>query len=167
MMGYLIGIPLMALLAVLQTTVLGQFRLLEGAPDLILLAIIAWSLTGRSRQAMALGLIGGVLLDTLSGYPLGVSSIILVLVAYLVSLSEVRFWEAHFLIPLAAVLLGSAVFYAGNLAALAALGRSPDLGLALARVILPGTFLNLVLALPASQAAQTVEAALYPPEVGI
>ncbi|HEX9797071.1 MAG TPA: rod shape-determining protein MreD [Anaerolineales bacterium] len=166
-MGYLIGIPLLALLAVLQTTVLGRFRLLDGAPDLILLASVAWALTGRSQQAMALALIGGLLLDTLSGYPLGVSSIMLVLVAYLVSLSEVRFWEAHFLMPLAAVLLGSVVYYVGNLGVLAALGRSPDLGLALTRVILPGTFLNLVLALPASQAARAVEATLYPPEVGI
>ncbi|MGA9533012.1 MAG: rod shape-determining protein MreD [Anaerolineales bacterium] len=166
-MAILLGIPALALLAILQSTVFGTLRVLDGAPDLILLAVVGWALTGRARQAMALGLVGGVFLDLLSGTPIGTSAIGLILVAYLVSLSEGRFWEAHFLMPLAAVLGASLVYHTAGLVVLVLLGRTLDWAYALTRVVLPSTFLNLLLALPVAQAAESLEVTLYPPEVGI
>ena len=166
-MGFLLGVPLLGLLAVRQATILGQFRLRDGAPDLILLATIGWALTGQRVQAMTFGLIGGLFLDLFSGLPLGSSSIALILAAFLVSLIEGRFWEAHLLMPLAAVLGTSIVFHGINLMVMLLLGRLPDLGYALAQVVLPSIFLNVVLALPVTQIAENLEASLYPPEVGI
>lgn len=166
-MAILLGIPLLALLAVLQSTVFGTFRVLDGAPDLVLLAVVGWALTGRARQSMALGLVGGVILDLLSGTPIGANAIGLILIAYLVSLSEGRFWEAHFLMPLAAVLGASLLYHAAAVFVLVLLGRTPDWSYALTRVVLPSVFLNLLLALPVAQAAESLEATLYPPEVGI
>lgn len=166
-MAYVIGVPALAALAVLQSTVFARFRLLDGAPDLVLLAVVAWSLTGRARQSMTLGLVGGLLLDLLSGYPLGVSSLSLIVVAFLVSLSEGRFWEAHFLMPLAAMLAASLIFHLGGMGLLLLMGRTPDWQFALARVLLPSVFLNLLLVLPLAQAVENLESVLYPPEVGI
>lgn len=166
-MIYLIGIPLLALLSVLQATVFTQVRILDGAPDLVLLAVVAWAITGHSRQAMSLGFIGGVLLDLLSGLPLGVTSLPLILSAYLVSFGEGRFWEVHFLMPLGAVLAASIVYHGVGLGVLFALGRPPELGFALSRVVLPSVVLNLLLALPVAQLTQGLEQRLYPPEVGI
>lgn len=166
-MAYLIGVPSLALLAVLQATVFARYRLLDGAPDLVLLAVVAWALTGRARQSMTLAMIGGLLLDLLSGYPLGVSALSLILVAFLVSLSEGRFWEAHFLMPLAAMLAASLIYHLGDLGMLLVAGRTPDWEFALARVLLPSVFLNLLLVLPVAQAVESLESVLYPPEVGI
>lgn len=166
-MAYIIGIPVLVILAVLQATVLSSLRLLDGSPDLILLALVAWALTGRSRQAMAGALIGGLLIDLLSGLPLGATSMIMVLVIYLVSQTVGRFWEAHLLMPLTTVLWSSLLYHGLTLALLVVLGRSIDWGFALGRVILPSTFLNLVLALPAAQAASGLAQTLYPPEVHI
>ncbi|MFP3853973.1 MAG: rod shape-determining protein MreD [Anaerolineales bacterium] len=166
-MGYILGVPILGLLTVLQATIFGQFRLLDGAPDLILLATIGWALTGQRVQAMTFGLIGGLLLDLFSGLPLGASSIALVLAAFLVSLIEGRFWEAHLLMPLAAVLGTSIVFHGINLLVMLLLGRLPVLSYALTQVVLPSVFLNVVLALPVAQIAESLESSLYPPEVGI
>jgi rod shape-determining protein MreD len=166
-MGYVVGIPLLAALAILQATIFGQFRLLAGAPDLVLLAVVGWSLTGQTRQALTFALVGGLLLDLFSGIPLGASAAGLILATFLVSLSEESFWEAHLLMPLAAVLATSLIFHAFNLLVLFLLGRLPDLSFALSQVILPSLFLNVVLALPAAQLAESLEASLYPPEVGI
>ena len=91
-MTYVIGIPAIALLAVLQTSLVSHLRLLEGRPDLVLLAIVAWALTGRGREAMILGFAGGLFLDAFSAVPLGVSSAALVLVAVITSYSEGQFW---------------------------------------------------------------------------
>lgn len=166
-MAYIIGIPLLVLLAVIQATVLSSLRLLDGAPDLILLAMVAWALTGNSRQAMTGALFGGLLIDLLSGLPLGATAIIMVIVVYLVSLTAGRFWEANLLMPLTTVLWSSLLYHGLSLAALLVLGRTLDLSFALGRVILPSTFLNLILALPATQAASSLADTFYPPEVQI
>jgi rod shape-determining protein MreD len=166
-MGYLVGVPLLALLAVLQATVFGQFRLLDGAPDLILLAVVAWALTGQKVQAMVFGLAGGLMLDLFSGIPLGATSIALILSAFLVSFTEESFWEAHLLMPLTAVLVTSLIFHAVNLLVLLLMGRLPEINYALTQVILPSVFVNVILALPSAQLAESLEQSLYPPEVGI
>ncbi len=166
-MAYLIGLPVLLLLAVLQASVLSGMRLLDGAPDLVLLAVVAWALTGQTRQAMVGGLVGGLILDLLSGLPLGATGMILVVIVYLVSLTAGRFWEAHLLMPLTTVLWTSLAYHALTLVVLLLLGRSIDPAFALGRVILPSVFLNLVLALPASQAANSLAQTLYPPEVRI
>ncbi len=166
-MAYLLGTPLLFSLAVLQSAVLANLGFLDGRPDLVLLAVIGWALTGRAREAMGWGLIGGLALDILSGVPLGVSAAVFVLLAYLVSLFEGRLWEAHFLMPLGATLLASLGYHLALLGVVFALGRPITLDLALSRVVLPSTFLNLILALPVVQIVGRLREALYPAGVEI
>lgn len=166
-MAIIIGIPLLALLAVLQSSIISELSLLEGRPDLILIAVVAWGLMGRYRESMIWGLIGGLFLDMLSGLPLGVTSINLILIAFLVSFSEGRFWESHILMPLGVMLLLSPLFYFLSIVTLWMLGHDINLGIAIARVILPGTFLNLLLILPGTQLISAVNRLIHPPEVSI
>jgi rod shape-determining protein MreD len=166
-MAYLIGVPLMALLAIVQSSVFGLLRVLDGAPDLVLIAVVAWSLTGRMNESMILALVGGLFLDLLSGAPFGLSAVGLVFVAYLVSFLEGRFWEANFLIPLG-VMVAAAIVYHGNMALAAALsGRPIDLELALGRVFLPSALADVLLALPAAQLAVRARDRLFPPGVKV
>jgi rod shape-determining protein MreD len=166
-MVYLIGVPLLALLAVFQSAVLSHLNFLDGRPDLVLLAVVGWSLTGRTEEAMIWGVIGGLFLDLLSGLPFGSSAIILVLVALMVSLSEGRFWEAHLFMPLSVTLVASLIFYGLGMVTVLLIGRELDMSYALTRIVLPSTFLNLILALPASQLAAGLRDRIFPPEVEI
>jgi rod shape-determining protein MreD len=166
-MAILLSFPILALLAVLQSSIVNDLTFLDGRPDLVLLAVIAWAVIGRHTESMILGLIGGLFLDLLSGFPLGVTAINLILVTFLVSFSEGRFWESHFLMPLGVALLSSIVFYVFGLAVAWILGQSLDPIQALIRTILPGTFLNLILILPATQLARGLDRAIRPPEVEI
>lgn len=166
-MAYIIGVPVLALLAILQSSVLSEISLIDGRPDMVLLAVVAWALTGRWREAMVLGLVGGLFLDLLSGLPLGASSITLVVVAFLVSLLEGRFWEAHFLTPFGVVLVASLLYHVAGFVALTVTGFGIDMLTALRNVVLPSTFLNIVLALPASALAEGLRESLFPPEVRI
>lgn len=164
-MVYAIGVPFLAILAVLQSSVLSYLRFLDGRPDLVLLAVVAWGLTGRAREAMAWGFTGGIFLDLLSGLPIGASSLMLTLIAYLVSFLEGRFWEAHLLMPLAITLIASLIYHFFGLGAIALSGRGIDVSMAIARVIMPSTFLNLLIALPVTQLARSIAQRLDPPEV--
>ena len=166
-MAYLVGIPLLVLLAIVQSAVLSHIGLLDGRPDLVLLAVVGWSLTGRWREAMVWGFLGGLLLDLLSGVPFATSAVAFVIVASFASLLEGRFWEANLLIPLGVTLAGSFVYHGVAIGALLIAGRPIDLELAATRVILPSTFLNLVFSIPAAQLAGSLHRNLFPPEVAI
>jgi rod shape-determining protein MreD len=164
-MTYIVGFPAIALLAVLQTSLVSHLRLLEGRPDLVLLAVVAWALTGKSTEAMILGFTGGLFLDAFSAVPLGVSSAALVMVAAIVSYSEGQFWGINPIMQLAAVLVGSVLYYAAIIIALVAVGQPVDLQQALGQIVLPSLFVNLILALPTVQIAESLHGVLHPPRV--
>jgi len=164
-MAYIIGIPLLIVLAILQTTVLAEIHFFDGRPDIILLVVIGWALAGGDRQAMIWGLVGGFLLDSFSGLPPGSTAISLIIIAFLVSLYADRVWEANLLMPLGITLTASLLFHVLALVWLFAIGRSIDLQFALTRVILPSTILNLFLILPTAQLMLGLHRRLYPPEI--
>jgi len=166
-MAYALGVPLLALLAVVQSVVFSQVRLVGGQADLVLLAIVAWALTGRWREAMILGVVGGAFLDLLSAVPIGMSSLALVLIAYGVAATEGRLWGAHLLTPLGVILAASLVFSAVSLLGSLLAGAVIDIGSVSTRIVLPSLFLNLLLAVPAAQLASVLQRMLFPPEVEI
>lgn len=164
-MGYLIGIPFLAALAVVQSSLLSHLRFLDGRPDLILLAVVGWALTGRSLEALFWGFVGGLFLDLLSEIPVGVTSGVMVLVAVVITVSEGRFWGAHPLLRLAAVLVASVLLHGISFGSLILSGRPFDFNLAFSRIMLPSIFLNVLLALPAVEVAESVEGFLFPSRI--
>ncbi len=166
-MVYIIGVPLMALMALIQSTMLSQFRFLSGRPDLILLVVIGWGLAGRTTESMVFAFFGGLILDLFSALPFGTHAIALVIVAFLVSLYEGRIWEVNILMPLGITLMGSLVYHMIILAVLYLSGRQIDITFAFGRVILPSTFLNIILAIPMAQAMAGIARRLYPAEVDL
>jgi hypothetical protein len=65
------------------------------------------------------------------------------------------------------VLAASAILYGVGLLGLLVIGRDPDLLRDLGSVVLPGTFLNLLLALPAVQLSESLQTFLFPPRVSV
>lgn len=164
-MSYLIGIPLLTLLAILQSVLMSHLELLDGRADLVLLAVISWSLTRRSQEAMVWGVIGGFALDILSGLPFGMNALILLIVTFLISFLEGRFWEAHLLMPLGVMLVASLVYHLLHTFVVMIIVQDLSFVTIFRRVILPSTFLNVILALPASQLASALHSRLFPQEV--
>ena len=166
-MAYLVGVPLLVFMAILQSTLMSHLELLNGRADLVLLAVVSWGLAGRNEEAMVWGVIGGFSLDLLSGMPFGGTALILLFVAFLVSLLGGRFWEAHLLMPLGVMLLASLAYHVLATVVALLIGQDLSLPYVLARIVLPSTFLNVVISLPASQLATALRDRLYPQEVEI
>jgi rod shape-determining protein MreD len=167
MLTLLIGLPLLLLAAVLQSTVLAHLRVLDGTLDLTLLLVLGWTLAGDWQGGLVWGLVGGICLDLLSGAPFGASAIGLVCVAYFASLSEGRFWRSHILLPLATVILGTLGLHVIQLLVLRLNGEAVDIGFALARVTLPATVLNTAGMLPIYYAMRRLRGLVYPMPVEI
>jgi rod shape-determining protein MreD len=166
-MDYLVGLPLLALAAVLQATVLPQFRLFGGTVDLVLLLSLSWTLAGEWRGGPIWALMGGLCLDLLSGGPFGANALALVLVAYAASLSEGRLWGSHVLLPLASALLGTGVYHVLYLLTLAVTGHTVSWVPSLTQVTLPTVLLNTACMLPVYQLVRWLHAVLHPAVVSI
>ncbi|MBI4768927.1 MAG: rod shape-determining protein MreD [Chloroflexi bacterium] len=166
-MSVYLGLPLLTLIAVLQSAVLSRFHVFGGTPDLMLVAVVCWSLAARGPQGVAWAFAGGLLLDVFSGAPPGSAAAGLVLVVYLAGFTEGRLWGAPALLPLAAVLFGSMVYHLVALGILLLYGRAVDLRLAFSYVTLPATFINVLLTLPVYKLARWLHDLLNPPRVAI
>lgn len=167
MSTYLLGLPLLAIAAAVQATVLARWHLVGGTVDLVLLLALSWTLIGEWQGGPVWGLIGGLCLDLLSGGPLGAHAVGLVLVTYLASLSEGRFYRSHVLLPLTTVLLGTALYHLVYLALLAGTGHTVAWAASLSQVTLPAVLLNTVFMLPVYHVLRWVHTLLHPAPVSI
>ena len=70
-----IALPLMALLAVLQTAVFARLPVLNSVPQLILLASISWGLLRGVTEGVVWAFIGGFILDLFTIAPMGLTAV--------------------------------------------------------------------------------------------
>ena len=87
---------------------------------------------------------GGILLDTLSGAPFGVSSLCLLLVSFLSGQSEVAVFRTSFSLLLVASFTGSLLHDSVFLVTLQLMGWTMDWATTLWRLVLPAAGLNMV-----------------------
>lgn len=167
MTTYLVGLPLLALAAVVQATVLSHLHLSGGTLDIVLLLTLSWTLAGEWQGGAMWGLMGGLCLDLLSGGPFGAHALALVPVAYLASLSEGRFWRSHVLLPLATVLFATVLYHLLYLTALTATGHVVAWLPSLTQVTLPAVLINTLLMLPVYHLVRWLHHVLHPAPVTI
>jgi rod shape-determining protein MreD len=144
---WLIAVPLLAALSLLQTTVFRQIPLLDGSLDLLLLAVLSWSLL-RPEEGMGWALIAGFFSDIFSGGPAGLTSIAYLLAAFCISQLHGRLRVHSPIVVMAIALFGTILAQVALIGLLAVFGRTFDLGYALMYVTLPTAFLNTIFAVP-------------------
>ena len=88
-----IGLSLLAaaVAVLLQTSLFAQVRVLEVAPDLVMLTVIAVARRLDAEPAVLLGFTSGLAIDLLGSSPLGLRSLVLTLVAYATVRTRDRF----------------------------------------------------------------------------
>ncbi|MBN1267258.1 MAG: rod shape-determining protein MreD [Anaerolineales bacterium] len=155
-MIYVIGIPLIAFAAILQSVIMNDIRMLNGRPDLALLILIAAALFFGIRPALILAFFAGLFLDLLSGLPLGLTSLELVTVLFMISFTENRFWHTNILVVEMVTLVSSFVFHTMAAGIQILTGSNILFTDALVRIVLPSTFLNMLFILPIAYAAYQI-----------
>jgi rod shape-determining protein MreD len=130
-------------LALVQTS-LGPFLTIAGVhPDLVLVAVIGWTLLRGSEEGLLWAVIGGLGLDLLSGGPFGVMTIALIITSLLTRLGYGRVFGSYLVIPLALTFPLSLAYYLTHSLLLSLLNRPIAWLPALAHVILPASLLNI------------------------
>jgi rod shape-determining protein MreD len=138
---YAIG-PLFVVVALLQSTVTSQVRILGASPDLTLMLAVACVLQWGVRESLAMVLVGGLMVDILTGAPFGCATLALVLISTLVGIGEVNVPRSVKILPYAAVAVGTIAYQLIWLVLLQLWGRTVLWGPMLLRETLPSVLVN-------------------------
>lgn len=148
MVPFLVGIPVLASLVMIQSAIVSQTPMLHGTADIVLLAVIAWALQDRVKTAWHWAIIGGLLAGFLSGLPFGVY-LGSYLATTLICMILKRFvWKVPLLAMLLVTFTGTLILQGTSMIALTITAVRLPLLESINLVVLPSILLNLLLAVP-------------------
>jgi rod shape-determining protein MreD len=161
----LLAIPVLVILAMLQVGIVSRLPLLQGTADLLLLAVIAWTLQKQVRNGWFWGGVAGALVGLTSAIPPVVSIVSYLLVVALVQFFKRQVWQAPLLVMLLLTLLNTLLQHGITIVAMMAAGTSLPILESLSLITLPSILLNLVLAVPFYVVMADMANWLFPEEI--
>jgi len=129
--------------ALVQTTVGSRLTLLGVQPNFMFLVVFSWSLLRGGREGMLWAFAGGMLLDILSGAPLGVSALSLLLISLLSGLGEATTFRTSFFLLMVGSFAVSLFHDLVFLVILQLMGWSVEWPMVLWRLLFPAAGLNM------------------------
>lgn len=144
MSPYLV-VPLLILVAVIQTTLLPMLMPGPVRPDLMLMLVVGWGVVHGNGQATLWGFGGGILLDLLSGTPFGLHALTLGAIGFLADALQTTFFRSNIFIPLATIFVATLLVYIGSAAAMQTLGYTIPWAIYIFNIVLPTAILNTAL----------------------
>jgi rod shape-determining protein MreD len=138
-------IPLLLVVAVVQTSIMPYLTIWGVFPDLPLLVVVGWSLLRGSREGVIWGFVAGIAVDLFSGAPFGAATIALIAAGFLAGLGEATVFRTHILLPLVAMFLATIVYDLVFLLIVQISGQTVAWVDSLSRIILLSAVLNALL----------------------
>ena len=166
-MAIWIAIPILGILLILQTVVASQVTLIHGTTDLIMIAVIAWSLQKSVRTAWQWGIIGGLMVGIVSALPIVVPLISYLIVILLALRLRQRVWHIPIFAMFVTTFLGTLVSHTIAVLSLRFLGTVLPLREVVLSITLPSLILNLLLAAPAYFLLGDLAKWVYPEELQV
>jgi rod shape-determining protein MreD len=136
-------IPFLALIALVQTTLIPIIFPGPVRPDLMLMLVVGWGVIHGSGQAALWGLVGGLFLDLFSAAPL--NALMLGAIGFLADTLQTNFFRSNILIPLATIFVATLLYHFGQAAVMQLFGITIHWAYFSFNVVLPTAILNTAL----------------------
>ncbi len=143
-MNQYLAIGIMFGLGLLQSTVAPHITVLGVHPDLVLMAVTAWSLLRGSEEGMLWALIGGVVMDLFSSAPFGVCTLALLIVGFAAGFGARNILRLDLLMPILVIVPATLVYQLVILGLLSLLGWRAGWGAGLSRIVFPSLLVNTI-----------------------
>lgn len=141
-------VALVFAVAILQTSIVASLDVGRGAPDLLLVTLVAVALLRGSLVGAAAGFFGGLLVDTATLATLGVTSLLLTVGGYWIGRYGETTGRDRTHAPLLSVAVVTVAYAFGAYALSFLLGEELSARVVLAEALLPTLLLNVLLAVP-------------------
>lgn len=162
MIKKLLAFPILALVVVLQTTIVARLQLLSGSADLMLVVLAAWALQEQVDTAWHWAILGGLMMAVLSGLPFLATILGYLIVVGLARLVIKRVWELPIVAMFFVTFLGTLIFQTTSYLALLISGETIPVTDAFSLIILPSVLLNLLIAIPINTVMRDLALWMYP-----
>lgn len=144
-MNYYLLIPLLGIVALLQTTLVPALQVFNAVPSLVLVVVVGYTMEYGSHRGFMWAFIGGLWLDLLSGTPFGTSAVALLIVVAVIGLVSASIYRGHVAILALAGLLAGVLYGLITVGILTLLGRQTEWVEVIVGVILPNALYDAVL----------------------
>jgi len=166
-MGFLISIPVLIVVTILQTTVVSRMTLLNGQADLMLIILTAWALQRQVETSWQWSVLGGLFIDHFSGLPFGIYTVSYLVINGLALVLRGRIWRFSYVMHLLLALVGTLMIHGFSVIIIVLQGTPLELGSILQQVTLPSLLLNLLLTFPIFLLVKDIAEQFYPEEIEI
>ena len=112
-------------------------------PDLVLAAVISWTLLRGAAEGVVCAIVGGLCLGLFSSAPFGLVIVPLAIACLFARLGHSRVYGAHILLPLVLAFPLSVLYYLSYLFLLSLTGRPIAWDATLVQAVLPASLLNV------------------------
>jgi rod shape-determining protein MreD len=99
-----VALPVLALLALCQLTLLPNIRILGVMPQLVFVVVLAWAILQGIEAGIVWAFIAGILLDLISPAPFGTTALVYIIVVLTIGLLNMALPENVLLPPLFALI---------------------------------------------------------------
>jgi rod shape-determining protein MreD len=165
--GRYLGIPLLLIAAIIQTTVIPEIRIGEAGPDLILMLVVTWTLLAGFEEAVLWALAGGIVADLLTRTPTGTTAFALVFVSFVISNVPGQISRNNILFPPLVVAGSTIAYHLLIMLVLRLTGTDVSIDYVLLRMSLPGALYNAILILPLFRLFGSIYERYRPHRIGI
>jgi rod shape-determining protein MreD len=138
-------LPLLAIVAILQTTLLPSLAIWSVFANLPLLVVVSWGLLRGPREGALWGFLAGLMVDLLSGAPFGAATVSLIAVGFLAGLGETTVFRARIALPMIVMFLATIVYELLFLLMMRISGQGVAWLDSIIRLVIPSAVLNAVL----------------------
>ncbi len=157
-MGSSLSFPILALAAIIQTTLVPHLmRVLNAEPDLIFLIVLSWAIHAPLEQALVWAFVGGIAADLLSSAPTGASVIGLVLLVGVVNVLRAQVYSVGVFMMIGLTVFGTIAHRLIYLLITTLDGARPPVISLLLLIVLPTLVYNLLLLFPVYRLTRVIQ----------
>jgi rod shape-determining protein MreD len=130
-------------LALIQSSLVPFMTIVGVHPNLVLVAVIGWTLLRGPGEGLVWAIVGGLALDLLSSGPFGAATFALVITSALASLGYGRVFGGYLVLPLALTFPLSLAYYLIYLVLLSVFNTPVAWVSSVADIVLPTSLVNM------------------------
>jgi hypothetical protein len=147
-MRNIIAIPLLGLAVIAQSAIIGQFSLLSGYADLLLVILAAWALQEGVTTAFQWAFLASVMISFVSRLPWIIYFTGYFGVVFMAMLLQRRVWQVPLLAMISVTFLGTLLMHILSYSYLRLSGTPLSFSDSMGLITLPSVLLNMLIAIP-------------------
>lgn len=160
----ILGIPFIALLVIVQSSIISRLNIAYGQADLVMIFIIAWALQDRNKQGIWWAVGAAVLMSVSSAIPMMIYLAGYVGITFIAILARKRLWNIPLMTMVVLSFVGTVLLLMLSFVYLRLTQVDLPLMESLLQIIIPSAALNMLLGIPVFILVKDLVPALYPPK---